>query len=311
MMFNKEDQDMEDQVVSQMPLEATLSPMNHHATYQMIEEVPHIPYHHTPILFLRNPLTLDMLQNVSKASITIQHYKSKIPQKYVAIIIPTLKGKHVMDGENITKLDSNVNLEMSLTPGGSSNSQEGITMKMLLWNYRGAHNSNFMTNMHLGFTGLKYTWSNKYKYKKTLIMERLDIFLNHCPVLLNCTKSVNKPNKIFRFELMWLRHPDFLNVVRKAWENNRSYSNALENFTKATRIWNKKTFGNIFKQKKDVLKRINGLQRMDKNYKKSFHTTPQGPPKGSLGRTPTLPKSCQKQHDLQFPSTPLRPVHAP
>ncbi|KAG5614400.1 hypothetical protein H5410_014224 [Solanum commersonii] len=34
-----------------------------------------------------------------------------------------------------------------MTPGGSSNSQEGITMKMLLWNSRGAPNSNFMNNM--------------------------------------------------------------------------------------------------------------------------------------------------------------------
>ncbi|KAK6780182.1 hypothetical protein RDI58_022366 [Solanum bulbocastanum] len=66
MMFNEEDQDMEDQVVPQMPLETTLSPMYHHATYQMIKELPNMPYHHTPILFLRNPLTLDMLQNSPK-----------------------------------------------------------------------------------------------------------------------------------------------------------------------------------------------------------------------------------------------------
>ncbi|KAH0781846.1 hypothetical protein KY290_001444 [Solanum tuberosum] len=152
-MFNEEDQDKEDQVAPQMPLETPLSPMNHHATYQMRKEGPNMPDHHTPILFLRNPLTLDMLQStqkkyqvrvpqaVRKASITIRHYNSQSPQIYVAIIIPTLKG------ENITKLDSNVNLEVSLAPGGSSNSQEGITMKMLLWNCRGAHNSNFMNNM--------------------------------------------------------------------------------------------------------------------------------------------------------------------
>ncbi|KAG5609061.1 hypothetical protein H5410_020342 [Solanum commersonii] len=113
MMFNKEDQDTEDQVVPQMPLETPLSPMNHHATYQMREEVLNMPDHHTPILFLRNPLTLDMLQNTEKkylvrvpqavrtTSITTRHYNSQIPQKYVAIIIPTLKGKQVMDGENL------------------------------------------------------------------------------------------------------------------------------------------------------------------------------------------------------------------
>ncbi|KAK4729525.1 hypothetical protein R3W88_022513 [Solanum pinnatisectum] len=379
---------------------------------------------HTPILFLRNPLTLDMLQStekkyqvrvpqvVRKESITIRHYNSQIRQKYVAIIIPTLKGKQVMDGENITKLDSNMNLEMFLTPGGSSNSQEGIIMKMLLWNCRGAHSSNFMNNMcaliewnnptilaltemrmedhdnllqaldftdviqilaigysggiallwkssevtiepfmlteqeihatievsmtspkwtisivyaknsnittsitgpwlvcgdfnevtnalenlggspinntkcsafinclddmnmiYLGFTSLKYTCNHEWLnlFPKSTVQHLPRTHSDHCPVLLNCTKSVNKPNKIFRFESMWLRHPDFSNVVRKTWGNNKSYSNALENFTKATRIWNRKTFGNIFKQTKDVLKRINELQRMDENYKKPFH----------------------------------------
>ncbi|KAG5582326.1 hypothetical protein H5410_052953 [Solanum commersonii] len=36
---------------------------------------------------------------------------------------------------------------MALTPGGSSNTQEGPSMKILLWNCRGAHNGNFMSNM--------------------------------------------------------------------------------------------------------------------------------------------------------------------
>ncbi|KAK6803678.1 hypothetical protein RDI58_001462 [Solanum bulbocastanum] len=66
MMFNEEDQNMEDQVVPQMPLETPLSPINHHATYQMRKEGLNMPDHHTPILFLRNPLTLDMLQSTEK-----------------------------------------------------------------------------------------------------------------------------------------------------------------------------------------------------------------------------------------------------
>ncbi|KAK4733561.1 hypothetical protein R3W88_007822 [Solanum pinnatisectum] len=49
--------------------------------------------------------------------------------------------------ENATTEVPMVNLEMSLNPGGSSNTQEAISMKILMWNCRGAHNANFMNNL--------------------------------------------------------------------------------------------------------------------------------------------------------------------
>lgn len=146
----------------------------------------------------------------------------------------------------------------------------------------------------LGFTHQKYTWTNKHKNNKTLIMERLDRFLrnqewinlypdsnvhhlprthsDHCLLLLKIIKCYAKPNKIFRLETMWMRHLDFPNIVKISWNHSLDYNTDVENFINTTNNWNKETFGNIFKQKNKILKRLKGLQQMDPNYHKDpFH----------------------------------------
>ncbi|KAG5594328.1 hypothetical protein H5410_035560 [Solanum commersonii] len=142
-----------------------------------------------------------------------------------------------------------------------------------------------MGMIDLGFTSQKYTWTNKHKNNKTIIMERLDRFLSnqdwlslypnsnvlhlprthldHCPILLTCTKICAKASKIFRFETMWLRHPDFPNIVKAYWYHNNEYNITIEDFTKVVMNWNK--------QKTKVLNRLNGIQRMETKYKKPFH----------------------------------------
>ena len=90
----------------------------------------------------------------------------------------------------------------------------------------------------LGFLGPKYTWSN-LRQISNLILERIDrcfanpswrilfpeasvthlprVFSDHCLVLLELirppTAILNKP---FRFQTMWLHHPDFHTVVKMA-----------------------------------------------------------------------------------------------
>ena len=90
----------------------------------------------------------------------------------------------------------------------------------------------------LGFAGPKYTWTN-HRPITSLILERIDrcfansgwrllyseaivthlprTFSDHCPVLLELSKSsTNNFNKPFRFQTMWLLHPDFYRVVQQA-----------------------------------------------------------------------------------------------
>ena len=89
--------------------------------------------------------------------------------------------------------------------------------------------------LDLGFAGPKYTWKNRRPIT-SLILERIDrcfansgwrllyletivthlprTFSDHCSVLLGlCKSSTNNFNKPFRFQMMWLLHPDFYRAV--------------------------------------------------------------------------------------------------
>ncbi|KAK4718212.1 hypothetical protein R3W88_016550 [Solanum pinnatisectum] len=344
-----------------MPMGVPLSPMNHQITTTMREEESNMIDPPTRILFLKNPLTIDMPQNterkflfkvpheVKKISISTLHYNSHNQSKYIAILIPTVKDKHVLEVGNKINNNTNINLEI------------------------GAHSANFMTNVHaliewnnptilaltetrmedhgkilqaLDFTDViqvpvrsieviiepfvvteqeiyatikvsstttKWYFSttyakNSYTYRKTLWeslrniatkinspwlvygdfnevtnaseklggkpinntkcssfirclddMNMIDLGFtrldrsnhdclslfpksnvhqltrthsDHCPILLNFIKSYPNMEKVFRFKSMWIRHPDFPNIVREAWKNNSYYNIALENFLK-------------------------------------------------------------------------------
>ena len=135
----------------------------------------------------------------------------------------------------------------------------------------------------LGFTGPKYTWANRRPIT-SLILERIDrcfansgwrllyseaivthlprTFLDHCPVLLELSKSSNNNfNKPFRFQTMWLLHPDFYTVVQQAWVENRALQRAMTGFVDRVKKWNVEVFGNIFAKKRRVLARLNGVQK--------------------------------------------------
>jgi exonuclease III len=125
----------------------------------------------------------------------------------------------------------------------------------------------------LGFSGPKYTWTNSQDVS-SLIMQRLDRALanpewrflfpeanvthlprthsDHCPILLtlhhNPISSLSRP---FRFESIWLSHPDFPSVVTQAWSlPSTNLSETFHHFTSLVTNWNKLNFGNIFKKKK-------------------------------------------------------------
>uniref|UniRef100_A0A2N9IBY2 Reverse transcriptase domain-containing protein n=1 Tax=Fagus sylvatica TaxID=28930 RepID=A0A2N9IBY2_FAGSY len=133
----------------------------------------------------------------------------------------------------------------------------------------------------LGFSGPKYTWSNLHDIS-SLIMQRLDrawanpswnvlfpdalvthllrFHSDHCPILLSLSRnSVCNLPRPFRFESMWLSHPDFMNVVIQAWSCS-NLCDSINSFTQLVTDWNRHTFGNIFKRKRRVLNRLNGIQ---------------------------------------------------
>ena len=106
----------------------------------------------------------------------------------------------------------------------------------------------------LGFVRPKYTWTNKRQISD-LILERLDrcftnpiwrilypkvvvthlprTFSDHHPVLIELWKTnVNRLVRPFCFLTMWLLHPDFPRIVRKAWPEEAPLQLAISDFTK-------------------------------------------------------------------------------
>ena len=136
----------------------------------------------------------------------------------------------------------------------------------------------------LGFSGPRYTWSNR-KDLNNLIQERIDRFFmnpswcllypearvshltrchsDHCPVLLETVpRQTNFLNRPFRFQSFWLSDPSFPQVVTKAWNQDDNLSTSIDRFTNDAMIWNKNQFGNIFEKKRRLIARLNGIQRV-------------------------------------------------
>jgi hypothetical protein len=86
---------------------------------------------------------------------------------------------------------------------------------------------------------------------------------DHWPILLSLS-PINACNlsRPFRFESMWLSHPEFFTVVANDWSDpNVNLPVHVNNFTDLVFSWNKHTFGNIFQRKKHILARIAGAQK--------------------------------------------------
>ncbi|KAH0761310.1 hypothetical protein KY290_017383 [Solanum tuberosum] len=154
----EEDEDIEEQVVPQMPEKEPTFPMPHQATQVMEEEGLNILDPQTQTLHLKEPLTLDMLKNierkyikflqyVKRVTINMRNHNLKIDMKYVVLFIPSTKDKKAGKVEGITNKEIPVNLDMTLSPGGSSSIQVETSMKIFLWNCRGANSATFMSNL--------------------------------------------------------------------------------------------------------------------------------------------------------------------
>ena len=124
----------------------------------------------------------------------------------------------------------------------------------------------------LGFTGAKFTWTNK-RDLPSLIQGRLDrvwanpewkscfpkahvkhlarINSDHCPLLLALdSPPIRTGERPFWFQPISLSHKSFPPIICDAWEgNHHNVKSAINTFTPKARNWNIEEFGNIFWKK--------------------------------------------------------------
>lgn len=90
---------------------------------------------------------------------------------------------------------------------------------------------------------------------------------DHCPILINTDGRTQIKSKTFKFQGVWTRHPKFLEAVTESWKENATVWSNRENVARKLQEWNKNTFGNIHTKKRQILKRLGGIQRcLDNNH---------------------------------------------
>lgn len=66
-------------------------------------------------------------------------------------------------------------------------------------------------------------------------------------------------------EKFWLDSPTLLPLVKNQWHSDQPINVVILNFIHKVKIWNKNTFPNIFKEKRRILARLEGVQKSIQN----------------------------------------------
>ncbi|PNX92520.1 ribonuclease H, partial [Trifolium pratense] len=87
---------------------------------------------------------------------------------------------------------------------------------------------------------------------------------DHNPILLRCGGlPIARGARPFRFEAAWISHSDYEQLVKNAWTRERGLPIAgLNTIREDSILFNKEVFGNIFKKKRKLENRLNGIQRV-------------------------------------------------
>ena len=144
----------------------------------------------------------------------------------------------------------------------------------------------------IGFSGPRFTWTNR-RDLHGLIQERIDRFFvnpswcllypeakvvhltrchsDHCPVLLEMQpRGGGGRIRPFKFQTCWLSNPSFPAIVSRSWSHSERLVDAISKFTDEATRWNRMHFGNIFNRKKNIMARLNGIQRALANRPSTF-----------------------------------------
>ncbi|XP_057428997.1 uncharacterized protein LOC130722320 [Lotus japonicus] len=85
-------------------------------------------------------------------------------------------------------------------------------------------------------------------------------FSDHCALWLRLNVETRSP-KPFKFLAAWSQHPEFQDLIKNNWRASSSWQGNITNCTETLMEWNKLVFGDIFRTKKRLLARMEGIQK--------------------------------------------------
>lgn len=95
-------------------------------------------------------------------------------------------------------------------------------------------------------------------------MEKLLVSNNsdHNPILVHCLKSPSQRKEAFHFQAAWMNHPDYPPLIDHVWRGTPGDAICkLDEVRDQSILFNKTTFGNIFRKKQQLEARIRGIHR--------------------------------------------------
>lgn len=135
----------------------------------------------------------------------------------------------------------------------------------------------------LGFKGYAYTWTNR-RMGNTNIQERLDrgfanspwrilfpeatvthlsaLQSDHRPILLHTSPPSTSKPKPFRFEAMWVDHPDSAHLISNAWTTGHRFLSKLKSTKLSLKAWNQHVFGHLQTNIRELRSYIDHLQSL-------------------------------------------------
>ncbi|RYR27722.1 hypothetical protein Ahy_B01g051758 [Arachis hypogaea] len=145
----------------------------------------------------------------------------------------------------------------------------------------------------LGYIGSKFTWKGPVWEGMERVFKRLDRALcnadwrtkfaeakvdvltrmrsDHHPLLVILNPQLaSRYERPFRYEAMWITHPEYKETVRQNWNYEKSLDNTLIALSTNLSRWNKEAFGHVGRMKRRLINRIGGIQRAQANGKNPF-----------------------------------------
>lgn len=136
----------------------------------------------------------------------------------------------------------------------------------------------------IGFIGPRHTWNHsnvietrrsvcldkalcddhwRRAFPEALLRHLLHSHSDHCLIMLQTLERESKHlgRQPFRFPAACMEYEDFGRVLNENWKQELNLPIALKDLSEKLSDWNNNTFGNIFKRKRRLTSRLEGIQR--------------------------------------------------